>query len=134
MGDVVRSIKRAKDFDTPEAIAAYLNDAMREGDPAVILSAIGEVARARGMAILAQDAGLSRNSMYKSLCANGNPSLSTLTKVLNALGLKLAVEADSDSAKAELSPGSAEVDDERRFKERLGKLVRAKKRDTHPDH
>ena len=53
MVDVVRSIKRAKDFDTPESIAAYLNDAMREGDPAMILSAIGAVARARGMALLA---------------------------------------------------------------------------------
>ena len=112
MVDVVRSIKRAKDFDTPESIAAYLNDAMREGDPAMILSAIGEVARARGMAVLAQDAGLSRNSMYKSLCANGNPSLSTLTKVVNALGLKLTVAVDNDSAKAELSPSSTEVDGE----------------------
>jgi len=112
MVDVVRSIKRAKDFDTPESIAAYLNDAMREGDPAMILSAIGAVARARGMALLAQNAGLSRNSMYKSLCATGNPSLSTLTKVVNALGLKLTLAVDSDSAKAELSPSSAEVDGE----------------------
>jgi probable addiction module antidote protein len=106
MGDVVRSIRCAKDFDTRESIAAYLNDAMREGDPAVILSAIGKVARARGMAILAKDAGLSRNSLYKSLCANGNPSLSTLTKVVSALGLKLTVAVDNDAAQAALSRGS----------------------------
>jgi probable addiction module antidote protein len=72
-------------------ILAYLEAAMEEGadDPAFIAVALGNVARARGMARLARDTGLTREGLYKALSVEGNPSLGTTLKVMKALGLKL---------------------------------------------
>ena len=75
----------------PEAIVAYVEAAYDDGDPALIAAALGDVARARGMTQFAKDAGVSRETIYKALSACGNPTSETLSGVMKALGLKLAV-------------------------------------------
>lgn len=87
-----RPFDPAKYLGTPEAIAAYLDDAFESGDAKVIADALGVVARASGMAQVAKSAGLGRESLYKALSADGNPELATVVKVLGALGLRLSVE------------------------------------------
>lgn len=74
-------------LETEEDISAYLNAIAEEGDPALLQAALGDVARARGMTSIAKEAGVSRESLYKSLSANGNPSFQTISKVSRALGL-----------------------------------------------
>ncbi len=66
---------------------------MESGHVGVILGAIGEVARAKGMTDLAREAGMSRESLYRALSEDGNPQLSTVMKVLDALGYKLDVKS-----------------------------------------
>ncbi len=78
-------------LDSPEAIETYLEDALESNDPAIIAHALGVIARAKGMSQIAQDAGLSRESLYKALSGDGNPELATVLKVIKALGLKLTV-------------------------------------------
>jgi len=77
-------------LETEEDIAAYLNAVIDEGDPTLLQAALGDVAKARGMSSIARDAGVSRESLYKSLSAKGNPSFQTIAKVSSALGLKLS--------------------------------------------
>jgi probable addiction module antidote protein len=77
-------------LDDDAAIAVYLSDALETGDAAFITDAIGVAARARGMSQIAKDSGLSRESLYRALSANGNPEFSTVLKVLSALGVKLS--------------------------------------------
>ena len=76
-------------LETEEDIAAYLNAVIDEGDPALLQAALGDIAKARGMTSIARDIGVSRESLYKSLSANGNPSFQTISKVLRALGLQM---------------------------------------------
>ena len=78
-------------LDSDEAIGAYLDEALETADPAFIAQALGTVARARGMTQIAKDAGLSRESLYKALSAEGNPEFDTVIRVLRALGLRLSV-------------------------------------------
>lgn len=78
---------------SPEAERAYLTASFEDGDPALIAAVIGDIARARGMTQIAREAGLSREAMYKAFRADGNPTLATLTGVMKALGMKLAVVA-----------------------------------------
>ncbi len=73
-------------------IAAYLQVAIEDGDPALLAAALGDIARARGMTQLARDTGLSRESLYKSLSGERAPSSDTLFKVIHAMGFKLTVE------------------------------------------
>jgi probable addiction module antidote protein len=77
-------------LDSDEARAAYMTEALATNDPAFIADALGVVARARGMSQVARDTGLSRESLYRALSADGNPELSTLVQVLRALGLRLS--------------------------------------------
>ncbi|MGI8977684.1 MAG: addiction module antidote protein [Pirellulaceae bacterium] len=81
----------AEHLRTPEEMAAYLDVWLEEApdDAAGIARALGEIARAKGMTQVAKDAGLSRESLYRALGANGNPSLATVLKVVRALGVKL---------------------------------------------
>lgn len=79
-------------LESEEDITAYLNAALEDGDPALLQAALGDVAKARGMTEIANQAGVGRESLYKSLSANGNPSWQTITKVLSALNLKLGVK------------------------------------------
>ena len=76
---------------TPEEMAAYLDAWLEEApdDAAGIARALGDIARARGMTQVARDAGLSRESLYKALSENGNPSFATVLKVAHALGVRL---------------------------------------------
>ena len=81
----------------PEVAAEYLSEALKDGDAAVILMAIRNIAEAQedGITGLALRSELGRESMYKMLSASGNPKLSSFTKVVHGLGLKLKVETDS---------------------------------------
>ena len=85
----------AEQLRTPEEMAAYLDAWLTDApdDASGIARALGDVARARGMSQVARDAGLSRESLYKALRENGNPSFSTVLKVARALGVRLHVEA-----------------------------------------
>jgi probable addiction module antidote protein len=76
---------------TPEEMAAYLEAAIEEakGDAAFIAKALGDIARAKGMAQVARDAGLSRESLYKALSGERSPGFDTILKVIEALGLQL---------------------------------------------
>jgi probable addiction module antidote protein len=82
---------------TPEEMAAYLEACLEEadGDAAFIAKALGNIARAKGMAQVARDAGLSRESLYKALSGERSPGFDTILKVVEALGLKLHAEAKS---------------------------------------
>ena len=81
----------AEHLTSNERIAAYLEEAFEDGDPAFIASALGDIARARGMAGLAKETGISREALYRSLSGKGNPRLSTLVDVTRALGMKLSI-------------------------------------------
>ncbi len=85
----------AEYLDTPEDIAAYLEAWLTEApdDAAGIARALGDVARAKGMTQVAKDAGLSRESLYRALSTEGNPSFATVIKVARALGVRLHVAA-----------------------------------------
>lgn len=78
-------------FKTEEDVANYLEAVFEDGDPALIAHALGVVARTRGMARIAKKTGLGRESLYKTLSIEGNPQLSTVIKVVHALGLKLKI-------------------------------------------
>lgn len=82
----------AEYLDTPEAIAAYISDAISDANPDALLEAIGTVARARGMASIAADTGLGRESLYKSFRDGGDPKFSTMAKVLRSLGVKITIQ------------------------------------------
>lgn len=81
----------AEYLDNDEAIQAYLDAALETGDSAFVAQALGTVARARGMTQIAQTAGLSRESLYKSLSTEGNPEFATIMRVIQSLGLRLSV-------------------------------------------
>jgi probable addiction module antidote protein len=70
-------------------IAAYLEAALEDGDPALVAAALGDIARTKGMTEVAREAGLGRESLYKALSAGGNPEFGTVLRVVRALGLKL---------------------------------------------
>ncbi|HVX41926.1 MAG TPA: addiction module antidote protein [Gemmatimonadaceae bacterium] len=74
---------------TPRDMAGYLEAALEDGDPGVIAAAIGDIARAKGMTRVAEEAGLGRESLYKALSRDGNPELATVLRVLKALGIQL---------------------------------------------
>jgi probable addiction module antidote protein len=80
---------------TPEEMAAYLDAWLEEApdDAAGIARALGDIARAKGMTQVARDAGLSRESLYKALGENGNPSFATVLKVARALGVRFHAAA-----------------------------------------
>jgi probable addiction module antidote protein len=83
----------AEYLSTPSRIAAYLEAAFEDGDPALITAALGDIARAKGMTQLASQTGLTREALYKALSPTGDPRLSTLLGVIKALGLKLTPRA-----------------------------------------
>ena len=88
----------ASHLSTEEDVAAYLEAALQDGDPQLVAAALGDIARAKGMSQIARDAGLGRESLYKSLSFSGNPELATVLKVISALGLQLHVSS-ADNAK-----------------------------------
>jgi probable addiction module antidote protein len=80
---------------TPEEMAAYLDAWLEEApeDAAGIARALGDIARAKGMSQVAKDAGLSRESLYRALSDEGNPSFATVLKVAKALGVRFHAQA-----------------------------------------
>ena len=80
-------------LDGPESIAAYIEAAFEDGDPALVTHALGVVARAKGMTALAREAGVTREALYKALTSSGDPKLSTFFSVLKALGMKISARA-----------------------------------------
>src|ERR1700691_6470859 len=97
-----RPFDSAEYLEDDQAVAEYLEEAMKlameDSDPSFLAQALGTVARARGMSQIAKDAGLSRESLYKALGAEGNPEFGTVLKVLQALGLKLSVQSKHTAA------------------------------------
>jgi probable addiction module antidote protein len=91
-------VVRTRPFDaatylrTEEDILYYLEAAMEGNDPKHIASALGDVARSKGMSEIARKTGLGRQALYNALSENGNPTLETLVGVLDALGLQLTVQ------------------------------------------
>jgi probable addiction module antidote protein len=102
---VLKNWDPAEDLDSEEAMADYLEAAFEDGDPGVIAAVIGDIARAKSMTQIAKDTGLSRESLYRALSADGNPSFSTILKVIDALGLKLRPESiNATPKKATVKP------------------------------
>jgi probable addiction module antidote protein len=92
----------AEHLRTPQEMAAYLEACIEEanGDAAFIAKALGDIARAKGMSQVAQQAGLSRESLYKALSGDRIPGFDTILKVISALGLKIHTEAASVKTKS----------------------------------
>ena len=80
----------AEHLDSPQMIAEYLTQVLDDGDPEELLRALGHIAKARGMAQIAADAGLGRESLYKTLAPGAHPRYDTIIKITRALGVKLA--------------------------------------------
>jgi probable addiction module antidote protein len=80
-------------LDSEEAMAEYLSQVLEDGDNAELIRALGHIAKAKGMATVAKDSGLGRESLYKALSEGSQPRFDTITKVINALGLKMSVHA-----------------------------------------
>ena len=82
----------AADFlDNDEVMIKYLNVALQENDPRYFAKALGNVARAKGMSSISEATGLGRQSLYRSLSADGNPRIDTLFRVMASLNVRLAV-------------------------------------------
>lgn len=90
----------AEFLDSPEMIAAYLNEAFESGDHVLITKAIGAAARSQGMAAVAEKAGLSRENLYRALGGEAKPEFGTVIKVLHALGIDLVAQPQSPSKAA----------------------------------
>jgi len=79
----------AKYLDSKEVIAEYLSQILEDGDIDELLSAIGDIARAKGMTQIAKDTGLGRESLYKTFHLGSKPKFDTIVKVLNSFGIRL---------------------------------------------
>ena len=79
----------AQFLGSDEAIAEYMDEALKTGDAAFVARCLGVVARARGMSQIAREAGVSRESLYRALSEKGNPEFGTILRVVKALGLEM---------------------------------------------
>jgi probable addiction module antidote protein len=82
----------AEYIETKEDVIAYLEVALEEKDPEFLLSVIGDIARSKGMVQLARELNLDRAGLYKALSPKGNPSFTTVSKVLDNLGFNIRIE------------------------------------------
>ena len=82
----------ADHINTKEDVIGVLEAALEENDTAFLLSVIGDIARSKGMAQIARELNLARESLYRSLAQDGNPSFNTVVKVLDNLGYQLSVK------------------------------------------
>lgn len=82
----------ARYLDDDDAIAEYMTAVLETNDPDLLLLALGDVARAKGMAQVAKDAGLGRESLYKALAPGAKPRFETVMKVARALGVKFTAQ------------------------------------------
>jgi probable addiction module antidote protein len=84
-------------LDNDAVIAEYLSAAAEDPNPEVFFAALGDVAKARGMAQIAKDSGLGRESLYKALSAGAHPRFETINSVLHALGVKFVVATEQEN-------------------------------------
>lgn len=89
----------AEFLETPEEMAAYLDACIEvaDGDASFIAKALGDIARAKGMAQIARETGLSRESLYKALSGDRSPNFDTVLKVASALGIRLSASVRSEA-------------------------------------
>jgi probable addiction module antidote protein len=87
-----RAYDPAEFLDSPEVISEYLTEAFKTDDEVLIAKAIGAVARAQGMAAVAETAGVSRENLYRALSGDTRPEFETIRKVLGALGVQLTAK------------------------------------------
>ena len=85
--NIVRHLKSKK------AMSEYLNQVIAEGDDAELAAALGHIARAKGMAQISELTGITREALYKALKPNTKPRFDTVSKVIQALGMRIAVHA-----------------------------------------
>lgn len=93
MAETFSCFDAADYLSTPEDIQAYLEAAAEDGDPAVMMAALGTVERAQNMSKLARDVGMTREGLYKALKPDGNPAFSTIAKIVRALGYEVMFRA-----------------------------------------
>lgn len=91
--DKVTTYDPAEDLVSDKAIATFMAEAFATEDAGYIAHALGVVARARGMAQIANETGLSREQLYRSFSENGNPTLKSTLAVMKALGIELTAKA-----------------------------------------
>jgi len=82
----------AENINTKEDVIAYLEAALEENDTALLFAVIGDIARSKGMAQIAKELNLARESLYRSLAPEGNPSFTTVVNVLDYLGFQLSIK------------------------------------------
>ena len=95
MNEMKATTNAAEYLSSEEEMAAYLEAAFSEGEASLVIQALGNIARARGMTELARETGLRRESLYKALSSEGNPEFGTILKVVKALGIKLHAETNN---------------------------------------
>jgi len=88
----IKTYDAAEYLETEADMAAYLQAAFEDGNPSLVIHALGNIARARGMSQIARETGLRRESLYKALSPEGNPEFATVLKVVQALGITLHAE------------------------------------------
>ena len=92
MMTAVREFDAARYLDNEEVIAEYLAACLEDSNPELFLSALGDVAKARGIAQLAKDTGLGRESLYKTFSPGTKPRFETIMKIAKALGVPISVK------------------------------------------
>ena len=85
-------------LQNPVYATEYLNEALREGSQEIFMLALRDVAKAKGISMVAKETDLNRETMYRMLSEKGNPNLSSLKKILNTLGLTLTIETKGNAA------------------------------------
>ena len=95
MAEKLTTYDPAEDLSSDEAISVFIAEAFQTGDAGYIAHALGVVARAKGMAQIAGQTGLSREQLYRSFSENGNPTLKTTLAVMQALGIELTARVPS---------------------------------------
>ncbi len=95
MAEKLSNYDPAEDLGSDDAIATFMAEAFETEDAAYIAHALGVVARAKGMTQIAKDTGLSREQLYRSFSATGNPTLKTTLAVMKSLGIELTTKIHS---------------------------------------
>jgi len=90
--DTLPNFDMARYLNSDKAITEYLNQVLEEGDDALLAEALGDIARAKGMAQIAQTTGITREALYKALRPNAKPRFDTISKFIGALGIKLVAQ------------------------------------------
>ena len=82
----------ARFLEDDEAVAVFITSILEENNPALLAAALGEVAKARGMAQVAEKSGMAREALYKALRSDSQPRFETIARVCAALGVKLVAQ------------------------------------------